>query len=193
MYRNVSLYIFYLIFMILSLTIAFTYSAIILLARNKKRSIKSISILTFILEALSTYLFIPVFGTFLYSFNCNNGALYNYPEINCWSGIHIALFCFSLIGVIAILLLQLIITVTFVETTNAKTKVSSRKNSKIFYLEQILKVILTCLMVFNKDDDIVYFIIQITILVGYGYIMYKSKTKELLFYNHISSTVIIFL
>ena len=74
--------------------------------------------------------------------------------------------------------LQLTTSLLAIETIGAGTNIHCSKITSIFFIEQIIKMGLTVLSVLDIDNSIIYYLIDLLIMIGYGYILFISIMEE---------------
>ena len=86
----------------------------------------------------------------------------------------------------------MIVSKILVETIGSLKNVNCRKTLNIFFIEQLIKVILCFITALNKKNEIVYWISELTITIGYGYIFYQTLVEDIVFYSQSSNIVVLF-
>lgn len=158
---------------------------------KKKSSINwSKSVLSQLIFAILNYGCIPVLGTLLTAFRCENGIVIYSEGIICWSHSHILLFVFSILAIILYAPLLTVSALLYFDAVRTKKVYTSIRETNNVSLEIVWRVILTTMFVLLPNYKSKPWVISITSLFVYCYLLYDSIANKKIFHMMLSDLVI---
>ena len=194
-YKYLSETAFYVIYFFAVLIIFITYFLITIsyYNHNAKNTNTCLTIvLSQIIFSLSNYAFIPIFGTLLIIFNCENNSLYYNSDVVCWSIPHYIAFLIGLVILILSLPLFVISSLIYFDTIETDSSYISREATNILTLELISKAALETIFVLVPNSNFKIWVLICLTMVIYIKILHHAYVISIIFYSNIINMVFLY-